>query len=445
MDNLKILELLEQKQYRQLREMLEEINPADIALLLEELDENSRAIVFRLLSKTSAAESFVELEASTQSALIHVFSDRELKEIVSELYVDDFVDIIEEMPANVVRRVLNQTDAQTRRVINEILKYPDDSAGSVMTVEYVALKSGLRVADAITNIRRTGIDKETIYTCYVVDSNRHLLGVVTAKSLLLADEDEIIDNLTERDVLSVTTLEDREDVAKKLAKYDLLAIPVVDSENRLVGIVTVDDAIDVLEEETTEDMEKMAAITPTDKPYFHTSVIETWLKRIPWLLLMMVTATFTGLVIQSYETALAAQVTLTAFIPMLMGTAGNSGSQASVSVIRALSLGDVALRDVFRVISKEIRVAVLCGVTLAAANFVKMLIFDNVGVMISAVVCITLAVTVILAKLIGCVLPILAKRIGFDPAVMAAPFITTVVDTLSLLVYFNVATTLLGI
>lgn len=445
MDNLKIFELLEQKQYRQLREMLEEINPADIALLLEELDENSRAIVFRLLSKTSAAESFVELEASTQSALIHVFSDRELKEIVSELYVDDFVDIIEEMPANVVRRVLNQTDAQTRRVINEILKYPDDSAGSVMTVEYVALKSGLRVADAITNIRRTGINKETIYTCYVVDSNRHLLGVVTAKSLLLADEDEIIDNLTERDILSVTTLEDREDVAKKLAKYDLLAIPVVDSENRLVGIVTVDDAIDVLEEETTEDMEKMAAITPTDKPYFHTSVIETWLKRIPWLLLMMVTATFTGLVIQSYETALAAQVTLTAFIPMLMGTAGNSGSQASVSVIRALSLGDVALRDVFRVISKEIRVAVLCGVTLAAANFVKMLIFDNVGVMISAVVCITLAVTVILAKLIGCVLPILAKRIGFDPAVMAAPFITTVVDTLSLLVYFNVATTLLGI
>ncbi len=445
MDNLKILELLEQKQYRQLRELLEETNPADIALLLEELDENSRAVVFRLLSKTSAAESFVELEASTQTALIRVFSDRELKEIVSELYVDDFVDIIEEMPANVVRRVLNQTDAQTRRVINEILKYPDDSAGSVMTIEYVALKSGLRVADAIANIRRTGIDKETIYTCYVVDSNRHLLGVVTAKSLLLADEDEVIDNLTERDILSVTTLEDREDVAKKLAKYDLLAIPVVDSENRLVGIVTVDDAIDVLEEETTEDMEKMAAITPTDKPYFHTGVIETWLKRIPWLLLMMVTATFTGLVIQSYETALAAQVTLTAFIPMLMGTAGNSGSQASVSVIRALSLGDVALRDVFKVISKEIRVAVLCGVTLAAANFVKMLIFDRVGAMISAVVCITLAVTVILAKLIGCVLPILAKRIGFDPAVMAAPFITTVVDTLSLLVYFNVATNLLGI
>ncbi len=445
MDIQRIYELLEEKQYRQLRESLEDINPADIALILEELDENSRAVVFRLLSKTSAAESFVELESSTQSTLIRVFSDRELKEIVSELYVDDFVDIVEEMPANVVRRILNQTDDKTRRVINEMLKYPDDSAGSVMTVEYVALKSGMTVADALANIRRTGIDKETIYTCYVVDSNRHLLGVVTAKSLLLADSDEVIDNLAERDIISVTTLEDREDVAKKFAKYDLLAIPVVDSENRLVGIVTVDDAIDVLEEETTEDMEKMAAITPTDKPYFHTSVIETWLKRIPWLLLMMVTATFTGLVIQSYETALAAQVTLTAFIPMLMGTAGNSGSQASVSVIRALSLGDVALRDVFRVISKEIRVAVLCGVTLAAANFVKMLIFDNVGVIISAVVCITLAVTVILAKLIGCVLPILAKRIGFDPAVMAAPFITTVVDTLSLLVYFNVATTLLGI
>ena len=445
MDIQRIYELLEEKQYRQLRESLEDINPADIALVLEELDENSRAVVFRLLSKTSAAESFVELESSTQSTLIRVFNDRELKEIVSELYVDDFVDIVEEMPANVVRRILNQTDDKTRRVINEMLKYPDDSAGSVMTVEYVALKSGMTVADALANIRRTGIDKETIYTCYVVDSNRHLLGVVTAKSLLLADSDEVIDNLAERDVISVTTLEDREDVAKKFAKYDLLAIPVVDSENRLVGIVTVDDAIDVLEEETTEDMEKMAAITPTDKPYFHTSVIETWLKRIPWLLLMMVTATFTGLVIQSYETALAAQVTLTAFIPMLMGTAGNSGSQASVSVIRALSLGDVALRDVFRVISKEIRVAVLCGVTLAAANFAKMLIFDNVGVIISAVVCINLAVTVILAKLIGCVLPILAKRIGFDPAVMAAPFITTVVDTLSLLVYFNIATTLLGI
>lgn len=445
MDIQRICELLEEKQYRQLRETLEDINPADIALLLEELDENSRAVVFRLLSKTAAAESFVELESSTQSTLIRVFSDRELKEIVNELYVDDFVDIVEEMPANVVRRILNQTDAQTRRVINEILKYPDDSAGSVMTVEYVALKSGMTVADALANIKRTGIDKETIYNCYVVDSNRHLLGVVTAKSLLLADSDEAIDNLAERDIISVTTLEDREDVAKKFAKYDLLAIPVVDSENRLVGIVTVDDAIDVLEEEATEDIEKMAAITPTDKPYFHTGVIQTWLKRIPWLLLMMVTATFTGLVIQQYETALAAQVALTAFIPMLMGTAGNSGSQASVSIIRALSLGDITMRDFFRVVSKELRVSVLCGVTLAAANFVKMLIFDRVDIMISATVCLTLVITVIFAKLFGSILPILAKRVGFDPAVMAAPFITTVVDTLSLLVYFNVATTLLGI
>ncbi len=445
MEKVNISELLEQGEFRSLRQALEQTDPADIALLLNELDENSRATVFRLLSKNAAAECFVELESNVQSELIRVFSDGELKDILSKLYVDDFADIIEEMPANVVRRILDQTDSNTRRVINEILKYPDDSAGSVMTVEYVALRSGMKVSEALERIRRTGINKETIYNCYVVDSRRHLLGVVTAKSLLLADTDAVIDDLTELNIIFANTNDDQEEVAKKLAKYDLLAIPIVDSEERLVGIVTVDDAIDVLEEEATEDMEKMAAITPTDKPYLLTGVIETWLKRIPWLLIMMVTATFTGLVIQIYEQALAAQVALTAFIPMLMGTGGNSGSQASVSVIRAMSIGDISLKDVFRVISKELRVSVLCGVTLAAANFVKMLIFDRVGVTVSAVVCITLVITVIFAKLVGSILPLLAKRIGFDPAVMAAPFITTIVDTLSLLIYFNVATNLLNI
>lgn len=445
MEIFTITELLKDHKYREIRDALAGTNPVDIAALLEELDEKSRAVVFRLLSKDLAAESFVELESDTQSALIRSFSDSELKEVVDELYVDDAVDIIEEMPANVVRRILNQTDAQTRRAINEILKYPDDSAGSLMTVEYVALRTGLTVADAFANIRRTGIDKETIYSCYVVDNDRRLLGVVTAKSLMLADEEEIIDNLTERDILSVSTMEDKEVVAQKFARYDLLAIPVVDSENRLVGIVTVDDAIDVLEEEATEDMEKMAAITPTDKPYLHTGVLETWSKRIPWLLMLMISATFTGRIIQSFENALAAQVTLTAFIPMLMDTAGNSGSQASVSVIRGLSLGDIAMRDVFRVIFKELRVSILCGLTLAAANFVKMLFLDRVGITIAAVVCLTLIITVVFAKLVGSVLPILAKRIGFDPAVMAAPFITTVVDALSLLVYFNVAASFLNL
>ena len=438
-----VVSLLEEKKYRRLRDLLAEQNPADLAPLMEDLEPTARAVVFRLLSKDMAAETFVELESDTQTLLIRSFSDAELKEIVDELYVDDAVDLIEEMPANVVRRILDQTDPETRRAINEILKYPDDTAGSLMTVEYVALRTGLTVADAFANIRRTGIDKETIYNCYVVDDDRKLLGMVTAKSLMLADEDEIIDDLTEHDIITVRTLEDKEEVARKFAKYDLLAIPVVDSEDRLVGIVTVDDAIDVIQEEATEDMEKMAAITPTDKPYLHTGVFETWTKRIPWLLLLMISAAFTGKIIQSFESALAAQVALTAFIPMLMDTAGNSGSQASVSVIRALSLGDVRMGDVLRVMWKEARVALLCGLTLAVANFGKMMLFDRVGLWVSLAVCVTLVITVLFAKLVGSTLPILAKRIGFDPAVMAAPFITTIVDALSLLVYFNVASLLL--
>ena len=440
-----IVSLLEEKQYRQLRDLLDEPDPADLAPLLESLEPTARAVAFRLLSKDRAAETFVELESETQTLLIRSFSDAELKEIVDELYVDDAVDLIEEMPANVVRRILDQTDPETRRAINEILKYPDDTAGSLMTVEYVALRTGLTVADAFANIRRTGIDKETIYNCYVVDDDRKLLGMVTAKSLMLADQEEVIDDLTEHDIITVRTLEDKEEVARKFAKYDLLAIPVVDSEDRLVGIVTVDDAIDVIQEEATEDMEKMAAITPTDKSYLSTGVLETWWKRIPWLLLLMVSATITSTILGKFNERLAFVPILTIFIPMLMDTAGNAGGQSSVTVIRALSLGDVKMGDVFRVVWKELRVAFLCGLCLAAVGFGKVILIDGASPMQALVVSLTMALTILVAKFVGCTLPILAKRIGLDPAVMAAPFITTIVDALSLLVYCNVAAMLLHI
>ncbi|MBP5617809.1 MAG: magnesium transporter [Clostridia bacterium] len=437
--------LLQEKKYRQLRDLLAEQNPADLAPLMEELEPTARAVAFRLLSKDRAAETFVELESDTQTLLIRSFSDAELKEIVDELYVDDAVDLIEEMPANVVRRILDQTDPETRRAINEILKYPDDTAGSLMTVEYVGLRTGMTVADAFANIRRTGIDKETIYNCYVVDDDRKLLGMVTAKSLMLAEQDEIIDDLTEQDIITVRTLEDKEEVARKFAKYDLLAIPVVDSEDRLVGIVTVDDAIDVIQEEATEDMEKMAAITPTDKSYLSTGVFETWWKRIPWLLLLMVSATITSTILGKFNERLAIVPILTIFIPMLMDTAGNAGGQSSVTVIRALSLGDVKMGDVFRVVWKELRVAFLCGICLAAVGFGKVILIDGASPVQALVVSLTMALTILVAKFVGCTLPILAKRIGLDPAVMAAPFITTIVDALSLLVYCNVAALLLHI
>ena len=440
-----VVALLEEKKYRQLRDLLAEQNPADLAPLMEGLEPTARAVAFRLLSKDRAAETFVELESDTQTLLIRSFSDAELKEIVDELYVDDAVDLIEEMPANVVRRILDQTDPETRRAINEILKYPDDTAGSLMTVEYVGLRTGMTVADAFANIRRTGIDKETIYNCYVVDDDRKLLGMVTAKSLMLAEQDEVIDDLTEQDIITVRTLEDKEEVARKFAKYDLLAIPVVDSEDRLVGIVTVDDAIDVIQEEATEDMEKMAAITPTDKSYLSTGVFETWWKRIPWLLLLMVSATITSTILGKFNERLAIVPILTIFIPMLMDTAGNAGGQSSVTVIRALSLGDVKMGDVFRVVWKELRVAFLCGICLAAVGFGKVILIDGASPVQALVVSLTMALTILVAKFVGCTLPILAKRIGLDPAVMAAPFITTIVDALSLLVYCNVAALLLHI
>lgn len=437
-----IPELLEQKKYSTVRDILLEMRPADIANMFEELDKRQISLLFRLLPKEQAAETFVELEADNQEALIKAFSDNELKEVLDELYLDDTVDIIEEMPANVVRRILGNTDEDTRKMINEILEYPKDSAGSIMTVEYVNLKESMTVADAFQTIRRTGIDKETIYSCYVTDQNRYLKGIVSAKDLLLSESDALISEIMDDDVISVFTTDDKEEVAQKFQLYDLLAMPVVDHENRLVGIITVDDAIDVMEQEATEDIEMMAAITPTDKPYLKTGVLETWWKRIPWLLLLMISATFTSIIINHFDTALAT-LGLAAFMPMLMDTGGNAGSQASVTIIRGLSIGEIEMRDILRIIWKEFRVALLCGITMAAATFGKIMLIDRPGMATALVVSLTLVATIITAKLVGCTLPVLAKRIGFDPAVMASPFITTIVDALSLMIYFNIATAIL--
>ncbi len=448
----RILTLMEQKRYSDIKQLLENMNAADIAALMEDLPAETIPMLFRLLPKELAAETFVEMDSEAEELLIQGFSDTELKEVVDELYVDDAVDIIEEMPANVVKRILQSTDSKTRHQINEILKYPKDSAGSIMTTEYVDLKKSMTVADAIKRIRRTGVDKETIYTCYVTDSGRKLLGLVSAKTLLLAAEDDVLEDIMETHVIYVSTLDDQEEVAGQLVKYDFMAIPVVDQEQRLVGIVTFDDAMDIMQEETTEDIEKMAAITPSDRPYLRTSALQIFGKRIPWLLVLMVSATFTGMIIASFEDSLAKFAVLTAFIPMLMDTGGNSGSQASVTVIRGLSLHEIEMGDIVRILWKEVRVGLLCGVTLAVVNFGKIMLVDrwllgnaSITPVVAAVVCLTLVATVFLAKLVGCSLPILAKRIGFDPAVMASPFITTIVDALSLFIYLRVATVLLHI
>ena len=448
----KIEDLVNRKRYTELRDLLLPLEPADIAILADDLDdEKTLPLLFRLLPKEQAAEVFVELESDQQELLIRGFSNTELKEVLDELYLDDTVDIVEEMPANVVKRILKHSDPDMRKSINEILKYPEDSTGSIMTTEFVDLKETMTVEDALKRIRRTGPDKETINVCYVIDDWRHLIGVLSIRTLLLAEEDDIIGDIMERNYICVQTLDDQEETARALGKYDFLALPVVDTENRLVGIVTVDDAIDVLQEETTEDMEKMAAMLPTDKPYLRTSAFDTFKSRIPWLLLLMVSATFTGQIISSFEDALSAFTILTAYIPMLMDTGGNCGSQASVTVIRGLSLSEIEFSDLFRVIWKEIRVAVVCGVTLAAANFIKLMLVDRlifhnpITFPVAAVICCTMVCTVLCAKVVGCALPLLAKKIGFDPAVMASPFITTIVDAISLLIYFQFATMILGI
>ena len=438
-----ILTLLEERKFSTLRDVLNTIAPADIAIILDEIPRDRMPLVFRLLSKELAAETFVEMDTDLQEMLIKGFSDSELKEVVDELYVDDAVDIVEEMPANVVRRILRQADPDMRKMINEILKYPDDSAGSIMTTEYVNFRPDLTVSEAIKNLRRSGVDKETIYTCYVTEKDRKLIGIVTVRRILMADDDAEIRDIMEENVISVNTMDDREDVANQFAKYGLLALPVVDREDRLVGIVTIDDAIEVIREEATEDIEKMAAITPSDKPYLKTSAFELWLARIPWLLILMLSSTFTERIITHFESALLTTGILAAYIPMLMGTGGNSGSQSSVALIRSLSLDEVEFSDIFRVQWKEIRVALLCGITLGAANFLKLMFINSVGLPIALVVSLALVLTVLCAKFVGCSLPILSKKIGLDPAVMASPFITTIVDSLSLLIYFYIASLVL--
>ncbi len=442
--------LLAEKKYSTVRDILVTMNPADIAWIFDEVKDERLPILFRLLPKELAAETFVEMEPDAQELLIRGFSDTELREVVSEMYVDDAVDLVEEMPANVVKRILSQADPQMRKEINEILRYPENSAGSIMTTEYVSLRPAMTVEEAILRIRRTGVDKETIYTCYVT-KDRTLVGLVTVKDLLLAEDDEtLISDLMETNIISVDTMTDQEEVAHMFSKYDFLAFPVVDAEYRMVGIVTFDDAMDVMEDEATEDMEIMGGMSPSDKTYLRSTTLDLFRQRIPWLLLLMVSATFTGLIITSFENALKMQVALTAFIPMLMDTGGNSGSQSSVTVIRALSLGELEFSDLLRVIWKEVRTAFFCGLTLAVACFAKIMLIDyllmgndDITVPIAFVVCITMALTVLVAKVIGCTMPMLAKKLGFDPAVMASPFITTIVDAISLLVYFGVASALL--
>jgi magnesium transporter len=438
-----IRELIENRDFAALRKLGEDFAPADIAEIFSESDEEDLLILFRLLPKDTAAECFVEMDTDVQQSLIEALSDKELTEIVDDLFLDDAVDIIEEMPANMVKRILENTNPETRARINQLLKYPKDSAGSIMTVEFVELRARMTVADAFERIRATGLDKETVYTCYVTDDRRALIGIVTVKDMLLAGNDAVVGDIMTTTIISVTTTTDKEETAKTLAKYDLMALPVVDNESRLVGIVTVDDAIDVIKEEDTEDIELMAAILPSDKPYLKTSVFEIWRKRIPWLLLLMVSATFTSRILLSFEDALSHWVILTAFIPMIMDTGGNAGGQASATIIRGLSLGDIEMRDILRVIFKEVRVAAMCGVTLAIVNFAKITLLHEATWQPALVVSATLALAVVIAKIVGCSLPIIAKRIGFDPAVMASPFITTIVDALSLLVYFGIATTVL--
>ena len=446
-----ITTLMAEKKYATLRDVLTTMNPSDVAVVFEELDNEAMLpLLFRLLPKELAAEAFVEMEADHQELLIRGFSDTELKELVDELYVDDAADLVEEMPSNVVKRILRQADPEMRRMINEILKYPEKSAGSIMTTEFVSLRPKMTVEEAEKRIRRTGVDKATINTCYVTDQGR-LIGAISIRTLLLSDHDDVIEDIMEDNVISVNTGDDQEDVAKMFSKYNFNALPVVDTENRLVGIVTVDDAVDVMEEEATEDMEIMAAMTPSERPYLHTGVIETWKSRIPWLLLLMLSSTMTGLVLTHFEEQLAACMILTTFIPMLTDTGGNSGTQASVSIIRGLALGEIEFGDIFTVIWKELRVALLCGSVLAGANFVKLMLVDMLWLhngttpLIAAAVCLTLLCVVFIAKLVGCTLPILAQKLGFDPAVMASPFITTIVDVLGLLAYFRIAVSLLNI
>ena len=442
--------LMEEKMYREAKEALSEVAPQDIAEMFYELEEHYHSLVFRLLSKEQAAEVFVEMDAEHQEGLIERFSDRELAEILDELYIDDTVDIIEEMPANVVKRILKNSTSEDRKIINTILRYPKDSAGTVMTTEYVRFTGDMTVEEALLRIRRVAIDKETIYTCYVTDKDKRLAGIVTAKDLLISDPETPLSEIMDENVIFVHTHDDKEEVAMKLEKYDFLAMPVVDNESRLVGIVTIDDALDVLIEESEEDFAKMAAITPTETPYLKTDVFSIWKSRIPWLLILMISSTISSAILTGFESALPAVLVL--FVPMIMGTGGNSGGQSSVTVTRSISLGEVEFPDIFRVFWKELRIGIMCAVTLGVVTFFKVWLIDGlllandaVTLTVSLTVALSLALTIIVAKIIGATLPLLAKRIGLDPAVMASPLITTLVDAISLIVYFFVAGSVLNI
>ena len=451
----RLLELVRSKRLKALQLELEEMNEFDIAEFITELGEEDSlkmATVFRLLSKEHGAEVFAELDAPEQQEIINSITDKELGEIVEDMYVDDAVDMMEERPANIVKRVMRAATPETRALINQYLKYPENSAGSIMTAEFVDLKKYMNVRESIARIRRIGDDKETIYVCYVTSADRKLEGVVTVKDLLLSDDDAVIEDIMDRNVIFCRTTDDRSEAAERISDYDLLAVPVVDKEDRLVGIVTVDDVIDVLEEEATEDFDLMAGISPSDKPYSRTGVVEMWKRRIPWLMFLMLSATFTSMIITHFEDALSRFAVLTGFVPMLMGTGGNSGSQSSTAVIRSLSIGDTEPRDILSVVWKEIRVAVLCGITLACVNFIKMLLVDrillsnpDVTVMVAFTVSLTIVFVVIFAKSVGCILPMIAEKIGIDPAVMASPLISTITDAVSLLIYFTLATIILRI
>lgn len=435
-----VRDLLETRQYTKLRELIADMQEVDVALVMGEMKDEDSLKLFRLLPKDMAAEVFANLESDDQQYIISFLSDRETSNIVNNLYADDAADFLEEMPANVVKRILAHANPETRKDINQLLQYPEDSAGSIMTVEYVDLKKDMTIGQAIERIRRIGLDSETVNICYVLDARRVLVGTVDLRYLLILSEDSIIGDIMNDNVISIGTMDDQEEAARKIQKYDFTAMPVVDNENRMVGIITVDDVVDILEQEATEDIEKMAAIVPTDKPYLKTGIFDTYKKRMPWLLLLMISATFTGAIITSFENALARYVVLTAYIPMLMDTGGNAGSQASVSVIRGLSLDEIEFKDLFKTLWKEVRVAAMCGLTLSVTNFVKLLVIDRLNVEIALIVCVTLVIVVVIAKCVGCLLPMISERIGLDPAVMASPMITTIVDAISLLAYFAIAT-----
>lgn len=443
--------LLEARSYRKFTDLIDDINPIDVAEYIETLSDDKLITVFRLLKKDTAAEILAELGSTAREKIVLTTADNDLAAIIENLFVDDAVDLLEELPAGMVKRILRSSKPETRNLINKFLQYEDGSAGSIMTAEYIDLKKDMTVSDAIARIRKTGIEKETVYTAFVIDQSRKLEGIVSLKDLLFADENQKIGEIMTTDLPRAETSDDKEMVASLISKYDLLSLPIVDKENRLVGIVTVDDAIDVIKEEATEDIEVMAAISPTTKSYMETSTFETWKKRIPWLLLLMISATFSGGIISHYENALGTYVILTSFIPMLMDSGGNAGGQASVTIIRGISLGEIDFKDIIKVVFKEFKVSLLCASTMCAANFVKIMLIDFKAVfipsnlIIAAVVSLTLLCTIIVAKVIGASMPLLVKRIGLDPAVMASPFITTIIDALSLVIYFKFATVFLGI